>query len=177
MSTTPKPPDPIGTDSEADFSCDPCVRWLSGPEEQAWRAFHFMALRLDAGLVASMGGGRELRYHDYLILVLLTDQADGRIRPLALAGLLGWEKGRLTHQIDKMVDRGMVRRERCEQDKRGAFVVITEAGRQAIAREAPYHVQVVRELFVDRLTAEQMATLVEIAHAVAGDSDECESES
>jgi DNA-binding MarR family transcriptional regulator len=130
-----------------------------------------MVLRLDSELSAAMGAGCELRYHDYLVLVVLTDQDDGRVRPIRLRELLGWEKSTLTRQIDRMERRGLVIRERCESDRRGSVVAVTEAGREAIAREAPRHVRAVREYFVDRLTSSQLESLYEIARAVSGDDN------
>jgi DNA-binding MarR family transcriptional regulator len=59
-----------------------------------------------------------------------------------------------------------VTREKCPTDKRGWFVVMTEEGRDTIARAAPHHVDTVRRLFVDLLTRRQLETLEEIATTV-----------
>jgi DNA-binding MarR family transcriptional regulator len=57
-----------------------------------------------------------------------------------------------------MQRRGLVAREECTTDKRGAFVVLTDAGRHAIDK-APGHVDLVRRLVFDGLSEEQVATL------------------
>ncbi|MFM9679086.1 hypothetical protein [Streptomyces brasiliscabiei] len=45
----------------------------------------------------------------------------------------------MSHHIARMAGRGLVVREECTEDGRGAYVVITDAGRSAIeaARPAP----------------------------------------
>jgi DNA-binding MarR family transcriptional regulator len=52
-----------------------------------------------------------------------------------------------------------VAREECTTDRRGAFVVLTDAGRDAIEKAAPGHVGLVRHLVFDGLSDEQVAML------------------
>ena len=55
-----------------------------------------------------------------------------------------------------MADRGLVAKEQCDSDRRGAYVVVTTHGRSEIEAAAPGHVAAVRRLFVDRLTPDQL---------------------
>jgi DNA-binding MarR family transcriptional regulator len=77
-----------------------------------------------------------------------------------------------------MIDRGLVRRDRCDTDQRGWNVSITDQGRDAIAAAAPGHVAAVRRVFVERLTPAQLRTITKISEAILnGLEDElCESE-
>ena len=81
-------------------------RWLNEREERAWRALQFMQMRLEGELARQLAADSGLSYPDYLVLVALTDRADGRLRPFELAGVLGWEKSRLSHHLSRMADRG-----------------------------------------------------------------------
>jgi DNA-binding MarR family transcriptional regulator len=65
-----------------------------------------------------------------------------------------------------MAARGLVTRERCPNDNRGSFVVVTRRGRAAIERAAPGHVDAVRRYVIDRLTPDQLDVLAEIATTV-----------
>ena len=58
-----------------------------------------------------------------------------------------------------MAARGLVDKEPCDEDRRGAFVVLTPQGRSTIEEAAPGHVRTVRELFIDRLTPAQLDEL------------------
>ncbi len=93
------------------------------------------------------------------MLVQLTDAPDGKARVFALADRLHWEQSRLSHQLARMARRGLVAREECSTDGRGAFIVTTEAGRAAIEAAAPGHVEEVRALVVDPLGPAGMASL------------------
>ena len=142
------------------------VRWLDGREERAWRTLQHMQLRLSGRLAAGVAATSELSYADYLVLVALSDRADGRARLFELAEVLGWEKSRISHQVARMTGRGLLRKERCTDDRRGAFVVATEAGRRAIEGAAPHHVAMVRRLFVDPLTRGELDAVASAAEKV-----------
>ena len=135
------------------------VRWLDEREERAWRALQFMAMRLDARLASELAAVSDLSYSDYTVLVALTDRPEGRMRPFELAATLGWEKSRVSHQVARMVDRGLVAKDKCGDDRRGAFVVATDRGLAAIEAAAPHHVETVRRLFVDPLTPDELDAL------------------
>ena len=142
------------------------VRWLDEREERAWRALQFMAMRLDARLASELAAVSDLSLSDYTVLVALTDRPAGRMRVFELAATLGWEKSRVSHQIARMVDRGLVAKEKCGDDRRGAFVVATEGGLAAIEAAAPHHVETVRRLFVDPLTPAEIDALGRAAQKV-----------
>lgn len=148
------------------------VRWLDEQEARAWRALQFMQLRLDGELARQLAVDSALSYPDYLVLVALTDQPEGRIRLFELAGLLGWEKSRLSHQVGRMVERGLVRKQKCSSDRRGFYVVVTARGRREIDAAAPGHVAAVRRLFVDRLTPAQLDALRDAAETVLAGLEE-----
>jgi DNA-binding MarR family transcriptional regulator len=145
------------------------VRWLDEREERAWRSLQFMQMRLEGALARQLAVDAGLSYPDYVVLVALTDRPDGRMRLFELAGVLGWEKSRLSHHIGRMDARGLVMKEKCDSDRRGAFVVISGQGRDTIEAAAPGHVAAVRRLFVDRLTPDQLDAIGDAAqHVLAG---------
>lgn len=148
------------------------VRWLSEGEERAWRALQFMQMRLEGELARQLASDSGLSYPDYVVLVALTDQPDGRMRIFELAGVLGWEQSRLSHHVARMAGRGLVKKEKCDADRRGAFVVVTKRGRKELETAAPGHVAAVRRLFVDQLTPKQLAAIGDAAEAVLGGLDE-----
>jgi DNA-binding MarR family transcriptional regulator len=145
------------------------VRWLDGREERAWRGLQFMQMRLEAELARQLASESGLSYSDYLVLVALTDRAEARLRLFELGEILGWEKSRLSHHVGRMADRGLVNKEKCDSDRRGAFVVLTEQGRRAIELAAPGHVGVVRRLFIDKLTPSELDVIATTSERVLAD--------
>ena len=144
----------------------PEVKWLEGSEERAWRLLQMMQMRLNAELARDLSAHSQLSYQDYIVLVALTSQPDGRMRVFELARQLGWEKSRISHQVTRMVARGLVDKYTCGDDRRGQVVQVTERGRGEIEAAAPSHVDAVRRLFVDRLTAVQLEQVASVAETV-----------
>lgn len=142
--------------------------WLDDAEQAAWRGYLRLHSRLLGTLARRLQSDSGLSLADYQVLVALTDVDDGRLRVLDLARSLDWEQSRMSHHVGRMTRRSLVAREECPDDGRGAFVVLTEAGRHAIERAAPQHVRDVRELFLDHLSAAELASLDEIARRVLG---------
>jgi len=147
-------------------------RWLTEREERAWRALQSMQMRLEGAMSRQLAADSGLSYPDYLVLVALTDRPNGRMRLFELAGVLGWEKSRLSHHVTRMEARGLVDKERCDTDRRGAFVVVTAQGRAEIEGAAPGHVATVRRLFLERLTPDQLDALGAAAEAVLAGFDD-----
>jgi DNA-binding MarR family transcriptional regulator len=79
---------------------------------------------------------------------------------------MAWSRSRLSHHITRMERRGLVTREDCTSDGRGAFVALTDAGWRAIRAAAPGHVASVRRHFIDLLSREQLDALAEISQTV-----------
>ena len=148
------------------------VEWLNEHEERAWRSLQFMQMRLEGELARQLTADSGLSYPDYLVLVALTDRPGGRMRLFELGDVLGWEKSRLSHHVARMADRELVTKEKCDSDRRGAFVVVTGRGRKEIEAAAPGHVNAVRRLFVDRLTPDQLDGIGKAADIVLAALDE-----
>lgn len=142
------------------------TEWLDEEEERAWRALQFMQNRLSAELARDLAKTSGLSYSDYVVLVVLTDSPDERVRLFELSKALGWEKSRASHQVARMVRRGLVRKEQCKTDRRGAFVSIAPKGKRAIEAAAPGHVDAVRRLFVENLTRAEIKAIGTAAQKV-----------
>ncbi|MFJ3799743.1 MarR family winged helix-turn-helix transcriptional regulator [Streptomyces sp. NPDC090088] len=148
------------------------VRWLTAEEQHAWRSFVRMHERLMGRLSRLLQTESHVSPADFAVLVELTDVPDGRRRFLDLARALEWEKSRMSHHIARMVKRGLVVRDECPEDGRGAFVVITDEGRAMIEAAAPRHVEAVRELFLDNVTPSELRLLARISERVVEKLDE-----
>ncbi|MFD8077857.1 MarR family winged helix-turn-helix transcriptional regulator [Streptomyces sp. NPDC059718] len=132
--------------------------WLTGDEQRAWRIY----LEVGTLLLSQLGRDLEpfdLTINDYEILVNLSESPEHRMRMSDLARATLQSKSRLSHQISRMENAGLVRRENCESDRRGLFAVLTDEGWETMRNVAPHHVAAVREHFIDLLPAEDQAAL------------------
>jgi DNA-binding MarR family transcriptional regulator len=141
-------------------------RWLEPREQAAWRAYLEMNTKLTAHLNRQMQGEFGLSIADFSVLVQLSEHVDARMRVLELARALDWEKSRLSHQLTRMQQRGLIERSNCSEDRRGAWIVLTDHGRRTVESAAPGHVDVVRTYLFDCLSPEQVEALDAISRAV-----------
>lgn len=133
--------------------------WLSTDQLRVWRNWVTMNAQLPIVLHRQLQADSELSLQDFEVLVLLTEAEEDRVRISDVARGLQWERSRLSHHVKRMEARGLVLRQECLEDGRGAFVVLTEAGRKAIERAAPGHARTVRAIIFDSLTDEELISL------------------
>jgi DNA-binding MarR family transcriptional regulator len=131
--------------------------WLSADEQGTWRTYLRMSTLLPARLGRQLQRESGLSLPEYEVLVQLSEAPGGRLRPYQLCEALNWEQSRLSHQLTRMERRGLVTREGCPADGRGAFVTLQAEGTTAIEAAAPGHVATVRQLIFDRLSDDEQA--------------------
>jgi DNA-binding MarR family transcriptional regulator len=147
------------------------VRWLTAREQHLWRGWLKLNAELASTLQRELQQDAGLSMPDYEVLVHLTDNPGGRVRVTELAGLLQWERSRVSHHIKRMERRGLVERAQCSEDGRGAFIVITPQGRAAIEEAAPGHVMAVRRLMFEALSEEEKVALAAVIDKLLARSD------
>lgn len=151
---------------------DTPTRWLTPEEQRLWRRWLLAGTRIQADLARQMQRDSGISMADYEVLVNLSEAPDHRMRIAALAERMQWDRSRLSHQISRMRSRGLIDREACGDDRRGAFIVLTGDGLTAIRDAAPGHVRAVRGLFVDRLSPGRAAELdAALGDLIAGYDD------
>lgn len=138
------------------------TRWLTATEQTLWRTWLNVHSQINTALARQLSQSSSLSLPDYEVLVQLSESEGGQQRITALADRLQWDRSRLSHQITRMTKRGLVRRETCEDDGRGAFVILEEEGKRSIADAAPGHVRQVQELLFDPLNEQECTALLGI---------------
>jgi DNA-binding MarR family transcriptional regulator len=94
--------------------------------------------------------------------VQLVEAPERRLRMTELAQRVLISRSGLTRLVDRLEREGLVRREACDDDARGLFAVLTEAGFQRLRRASPTHLRGVASYAIDRLDDEQVEALAEI---------------
>ncbi|GAB3138759.1 MarR family transcriptional regulator [Amycolatopsis stemonae] len=135
------------------------MRWLNDAEMAAWRSYIVATLRLRQRLHRELAVRHEVSLVDYEVLVCLEMQAGHRMRMSELAVLMGSTKSRLSHQVARLEDAGVVRRARDPEDKRGVITELTEEGMALLRTAAPTHLEGVREHLIDLLSPQEQATI------------------
>ncbi|MEU7279491.1 MarR family transcriptional regulator [Streptomyces sp. NPDC045431] len=142
------------------------IPWLTDAEQQAWRTY------LDVNRLLTYQLEKDLQpfgltINDYEILVNLSESLERRMRMSDLAAATLQSKSRLSHQITRMENAGLVRRENCESDRRGLYAVLTDQGMETMRKVAPHHVESVRKHFIDLLNPDALEQLHASLHPIA----------
>ena len=130
-------------------------------KEHAWALFleaHTLVLeRIETALA-----GAELpplAWYD--VLWELEKADDGKLRMHQLAERIVLSRSNLTRLADRLEDAKLLRRESCSDDRRGAYCVITAAGRQMRKKIWPVYRRQIEVLFADQLTSAEARTLAQ----------------
>jgi DNA-binding MarR family transcriptional regulator len=127
-----------------------------------WRTYD----RLRA-LEDELFGRYELTAQQYNALRLLRAVHPRKVPTLSLGSRLISKAPDVTRLLDKLVDRGLVERERPAENRRVVNVGVTEAG-LALLEELAAEVRQCHERQVGHLSEQEMATLVELLRKARG---------
>jgi DNA-binding MarR family transcriptional regulator len=125
----------------------------------AWRALLETHAAVTELLAHELVAERGLPLSRYDVLLNLAEAPGGRLRMQELSESVLLSKSGLSRLVDRMEEAGLVRRERCEDDRRGWFTVLTEQGRSALRRAAPIHLRGIQEHFARHLDDEEARVL------------------
>ncbi len=131
-----------------------------------WRSFVAMRRRLDRALEQQLQEDAGISVPDFEILLSLFKAPENQLRGKELVELLGWEKSRVSHQVTRMVARGLVERRECPTDLRGSWVTLLPEGRRAVLKASRGNAVELRRVFFDVLTPEEKATLGGISERI-----------
>ncbi|HEX5201967.1 MarR family winged helix-turn-helix transcriptional regulator [Paractinoplanes rhizophilus] len=98
----------------------------------------------------------------FQILARLSGAPATQLRMTDLADGLVYSRSGLTYQAGQLEKAGLVTRTPGAVDERSVTVTLTPAGRAALDRAMPGHVEVVRRLLLDALTPDDVAAIADI---------------
>jgi DNA-binding MarR family transcriptional regulator len=134
------------------------AKLLSPHELRVWHAFLFMNEDVLGRVGRDIAQATGLSGPEFGVLSRLAALSKGEIRQQALATLMSWDKSRLSHQLTRMQERGLI--ERRHVDGKTVLVVLTKDGREKLDAARPIHAASVRRNLLSRLTQEQINTIV-----------------
>ena len=104
----------------------------------------------------------DLSYVQFQLLATLGDAADGSRRMTDLADGVVYSRSGLTYQVGLLEQAGLVARSQSAEDERGVTVTVTDAGRKVLGKVFPGHVAVLRQLFLEPLSTDDVAGLARV---------------
>lgn len=145
--------------------------WLTEDQQKIWRNSLLAKTRMSEYLdhVLRQYG---LSLEEYELLVRLSEAPDTTLRMGELAESVRHSRSRLTHTIARMEKRNLVRREPTASDGRGVQAVLTAEGFDVLRAAAPHHVDSVREVLIDAVSADDLAAFGRCMEAILKAADE-----
>jgi DNA-binding MarR family transcriptional regulator len=137
----------------------PDVRQLDERELRAWRGMLRAHAALTKALDADLDTAHRLPLSSYEVLLYLNDAEGGRMRMRDLAASVILSRSGLTRLADRLEREGLIRRESCPSDARGAFAVLTPAGAAKLAAARQTHLAGVRSLFLEHFSDAELDAL------------------
>ncbi|HVV21173.1 MAG TPA: MarR family winged helix-turn-helix transcriptional regulator [Pseudonocardiaceae bacterium] len=135
------------------------TRSLEPDEWEFWdtwmRAQRLLARELERGLQRDC----DISKAEFSVLVTLWRDSGREMRVSELSESLDWDKGRVSHQLTRMENRGFVTRTRYGSDGRRAGIALTAEGRRAAQHAILVHAGNIRRHVLDPLTPEQASVI------------------
>jgi len=136
------------------------------PEEQRlWHAWKAATDRVRQRVGDEIKAGTGLSDPDFGILTRLVELGDGALRQNDLAASMGWHRSRLSHQLTRMEERGLLRRSSVDG---GVLVQVSDDGAELVNTARPIHAAAVRRHLVQGVDREN-ASFVDLLEQLARD--------
>jgi DNA-binding MarR family transcriptional regulator len=130
---------------------------LDAGELSLWHAWKLAADSVRARIAADITAAVGLSDADFGVLTRVAELGGGCMRQNALAESMGWHRSRLSHQLTRMEQRGLLTRHGVGG---GVEVRLTDTGRDRAQAARPVHAEAVRRHLIDRLDPSQRRELL-----------------
>ncbi|MGH9281891.1 MAG: MarR family winged helix-turn-helix transcriptional regulator [Acidimicrobiales bacterium] len=131
----------------------------AGPDDRqlaAWRAFLRAHAQVMDRLDHELQHEQDLPLTWYEVLLHLAGAPADRLRLNELAEVVLLSRSGITRLVDRLVGAGLVERQMCPTDRRGAFAALTPVGRARLRRAAPVHLRGIQEHFAAHLDDDEV---------------------
>ena len=136
-------------------------------DSKAWRAFHKIGTSLLPHLGRQITNHSGISAAEYIVLIALSELTLPSVNLNRLAQGLGWEISRMSHQLSRMDEAGLVKKTKNLEDSRCFDVSITAKGRKIAEAAIPLQSKEINHCFSQVLTQAQMRSLIEISEAIS----------
>lgn len=135
-------------------------------DSKAWRAFHKIGQQLLPHLGRQVTSHSGLTPAEYVVLLSVFESQAETINLNNLANQLCWEISRMSHQVSRMHESGLLNKVKSRTDSRCFNVSLTSRGRKHISDAIPLQSIEVNHCFSDILSISQKQALIEISQVI-----------
>jgi len=125
----------------------------------AWRAFLNAHAAAIGSIERELAAERQLPLTSYDVLVALSEAPGNRLRMHELADAVVLSRSGLTRLVDRLEADGLLARARAGEDRRGAYAVLTDAGREALRRAWPVYARGISRHFSSLMNDDEVRAI------------------
>jgi DNA-binding MarR family transcriptional regulator len=137
---------------------DPARHYL--PEWRMLNSLHGHLEQAATRALAEFG----LSLVEFTVLDILEEQTNGHLRMQDVAMVAGLTTGATTRLVNRLEERGLLRRLLCEHDRRGIYTELTPEGRELLGRARPVHDDAIRDILTAEITAQTLTNIADAIH-------------
>jgi DNA-binding MarR family transcriptional regulator len=104
--------------------------------QAGWRELHALHGAVEAALERALG---DLSLVEYTVLDALSEQDERHLRMHEVARVAALSGSATTRLVNRLEARGLIARVLCDDDRRGIYSELTEAGRELLEAARPAH--------------------------------------
>ncbi|MFD0558499.1 DNA-binding MarR family transcriptional regulator [Stackebrandtia endophytica] len=127
---------------------------------QGWRVFFALHARVEDRLERALQAEHELSRSEFSVLEVLAEWAPQHLRMQALAGQVVLSQSATTRLVTRLERRGLLDRHLCQEDRRGIYAEITEAGHIALASAVPTYRGALQDALIEASADDRFASMV-----------------
>lgn len=128
----------------------------------AWRNFITAHANLLDMIDRELAAADRIPLHWYDVLIELVEAPENRLRLNELAQKVVLSRSGLTRLVDKLEIAGYLRRQASPEDRRGAYAVLTDKGKDAVRKSWPVYAKGISKYFVSNISQAEAQTLRDV---------------
>lgn len=139
---------------------------LDSARNSLWKLFLTVHTRLVDRVEQDLRQAELPPFEWYDVLIALKQAPEQRMRLSELADVLLVNRTNVTRLADRLETAGLIRREVCQNDRRGAFAVLTKVGSKMQQKMWAVYAQTIAQTFGCHLTEADVATFTKALSAM-----------
>jgi len=133
---------------------------------QGWRTLAALHGLLEESLEKALQAGFGLSVVEFTVLDTLDRQDGWHMRMQQLSRAAALSHSATTRLVTRLEKRNLLRRTLCDDDRRGIYSSLTEAGRELLATARPVHDSTLSATLDEACAVPELAPLVAALHAL-----------
>lgn len=127
---------------------------------QTWCVLSLLHNKIESHIEKALQNKHQLSTKEFSTLSLLEEQPDQTMRMNDLAERLVLSNSATTRLINRLEDRGLLKRKLCDDDRRGILSEVTGSGRALLVQARPTNDAALEEALQDAEKSQELAPFV-----------------